>query len=439
MDGSRIFFQAVAGHDCTESKHLYIRVDGVETVDLGVAQFLAANETGSEVLLERSKNGTHEVLLYSTSSATETLLFTMPSSFGGDEGHVAGSAKLTALYFVSSEQLTSEASPVSGEERDLYRYDIETRAPLRFIIQATATSVAAASPDGRYVYFVAATVAGIPPRSQVYRYDSTENVVQCVSCSSFDPEPKNGSFLDGVEGLPLVNGGEPSYSAVSSNGEYVFFTTVAALLPADVDLEIPAEGNHGYIENPELSGEYVNAGGQISPSTDVYEWREDGVNGCAQLQGCLALITDGRGGYLNLLLGTANDGNDVFIYTRSKLSPLDVGTEGDIYDVRVDGGFQGPPPRPTECEGDACSTPLSPPNDATPSSLTFSGPGNLAPEATAKAKVKAKKPKKKTKPKSKAKTRHKNKKIGKKTAKKTSKRSAGKMGSTGKNDVRGGK
>jgi hypothetical protein len=118
----------------------------------------------------------------------------------------------------------------------------------------------------------------------------------------------------------------------------------------------------------------------------------------------VALITDGRGGYMNALLGVAEEGREAFIYTRSKLLPQDVDTAGDIYAVRVDGGFAPPPPRPTECEGDACSTPPSAPNDATPSSLTFSGAGNVpaAPvskpvtkKKTVKKKVQAKKRKRK--------------------------------------------
>ena len=57
-----------------------------------------------------------------------------------------------------------------------------------------------------------------------------------------------------------------------------------------------------------------------------------------QVQGCLALITSGRGGHLNLLLGSAEEGRDVFVYTGSQLIPSDTDTAGDIYDARIDGG-----------------------------------------------------------------------------------------------------
>ena len=52
----------------------------------------------------------------------------------------------------------------------------------------------------------------------------------------------------------------------------------------------------------------------------------------------------------------------------------DVDTEGDIYDARVGGGF--PVVEPSECLSDAClSVPVAP-NDPTPASSSFKGPGN---------------------------------------------------------------
>ncbi len=147
----------------------------------------------------------------------------------------------------------------------------------------------------------------------------------------------------------------------------------------------------------------------------MYEWRADSVDGCGEVQGCLALLTDGRGGYINLFLGSADEGRDVFISTRSKLLPQDDDTAGDIYDVRIDGGLPGAPPRPTECEGDACSTPPSAPNDPTPSSLTFSGVGNLlSAEAQQPSTTKPKAMKPKAKKKKKGKPRKKAKKKGRK-------------------------
>ena len=112
------------------------------------------------------------------------------------------------------------------------------------------------------------------------------------------------------------------------------------------------------------------------------------------LQGCLSLISSGTGGFKVLLLGTAEEGRDVFFTTTAQLVPQDNDTAEDIYDARIGGGFPVPV-SPTECEGDACSTPLAAPIDSTPASLTFSGPGNPAPATIQVSKAKAK-PKKAT-------------------------------------------
>jgi hypothetical protein len=168
----------------------------------------------------------------------------------------------------------------------------------------------------------------------------------------------------------------------SANGDYVFFDTPAALVPQDVDGEVaPEVGAQGSIDQSTV----------YSTSSDVYEWRKNGVDGCSHIQGCLALISSGTGGEKNVLIGTTESGRDVFFATHSQLAPTDTDSAGDIYDARIGGGFPTST-RPVECEGDACSTPLAPPVDSTPASLLFSGPGNLVPVTvpTPKAKPKAK-------------------------------------------------
>jgi hypothetical protein len=225
--------------------------------------------------------------------------------------------------------------------------------------------------------------------SQVYRYDAVEHLVQCISCaSSYDPSPKQPAFLESGFG-ERVHSPFPLLTTRSADGRFAFFTTSSALVPQDVDGEI-LPGVEG------ATGEFQDVKDTTSLSSDIYEWRAAGVEGCEHVQGCLSLITDGRGGYLNILLASAQEGREAFIYTRSKLLPQDMDTAGDIYAVRIGGGFPSPPPRPTECEGDACSTPPAAPNDATPSSLTFSGNGNVAAEPLGKAKPRKKTHKKTT-------------------------------------------
>jgi hypothetical protein len=408
-DGSRVFFEAVPGGVCSEPSHLYVRVNGSETVDIGAYKFFAANAQGTQVLLDRRSGDTEEVFLDDTGSADPQPKLLLSSPQPIEPGEAIVSEDMSSIYFFSSD-LTPEA--VSG----LYHYDVPDEK-LSFVATVSA-ALMRVSPDGRYFYFNGG-VAGVPSGAgqQVFRYDSVENVIECISCaSSFDPEPKLGSYLGGRGGAEGPNGREPTQNGLpnltlmSANGDFAFFDTPAALVPQDTDGELAPESvlreNQEY-ESPEFS-----------PSSDVYEWRKDGIDGCAQLQGCLALISSGRGGVLNMLLGSTPSGNDVFIYTQSQLAPSDTDAAGDIYDVRLDGGFPPPARGPVECEGDACSTPASAPNDATPSSLTSAGTGNLAPAATATPTTKPK-PKKAVKKKT---VKKKAKKRGKKAKAKRAKR-----------------
>jgi hypothetical protein len=395
--GARVFFEAVPGKSCSEAHELFMRENGESTVDIGRYRFIAANAEGSELLLEKQSGETNEVLLYQTETAALTRLFAFHQAISS----VLVSRDLSAIYFVSAEPPEGAVGGIGGFG-GLYRYDVAARK-LEFIDTGDEIEPRETSPEGRYLYLEGKALGGIPGASshaegasgqvQVYRYDSAEGLLQCMSCaSSFDPEPKLiATFgpVGGGGGVLQSRTGYPRQEFASANGDYVFFDSAAALLPADVDGEVaPIYGTPAETENPS----YL-----FSVSSDVYEWRKPGVDGCAHLQGCLALITNGRGGFLNLFLGTDESGRDAFIYTNSRLGPRDIDSAGDIYDARVGGGEAPPPPRPVECEGDSCSSPPSAPNDATPSSLTFSGEGNVAQPSTGNPAAKPAKPEKKTK------------------------------------------
>ncbi len=410
QDGLHVFFEAVpTGEGCSEAKHLYVRVNGAETVDLGVYTFVAANAEGSSVLLEKRSGVNPGLYLYRAGSSPEFL----PSSgvaitSGASESNLTVSENLSTVYIRAGEITVPT----------LYRYDVAGKS-LLFVSKLSAgdgRTFYASSPDGRYLYFIAESVAGLPgggiehydlegheaerQTSQVYRYDSTEEVLQCMSCAStFDTEPRLSALFTQGEAV-----------TASADGDYVFFDTPAALLLADVDGEIAPEGVKAE------GGEHSSM--NYSLSSDVYEWRKDGVAGCSHAQGCLALITSGHGGFLNTLLGATSTGGDVFFATKESLVTADNDSAEDIYDARVDGGFPEPS-KPVECKGDSCSTPFAPPGEVTPSSSTFQGPGNPAPSAAAPA-VKKKTVAKK-KPKKKA---HKKKKV-KKSSKKAKKSAKG--------------
>jgi hypothetical protein len=234
----------------------------------------------------------------------------------------------------------------------------------------------------RYSYFESSEYGGFVAAGgsvQLWRVDNAEKAVECVSCASpFDPEPKervNYNVLGGSKIQWAPRNGTPAEGFESANGDYAFFETSSALVPQDQNGEVEADVNVG------------------APSNDVYEWRRAGVDGCAHIQGCVSLISPGTDGVLVALIGTTPSGHDVFFTTHSQLVPGDKDSSGDVYDARIGGGFPTPAP-PVECEGDACSTPASAPNDATPSSFTFTGAGNaMAPSTTSvKTKVRKKAP-----------------------------------------------
>lgn len=377
-DGSRVFF---AGN-CTG--HLYMRVGGAETVDIGAYGFVGANPEGTRLILSRGS----EYFLYATGAHTFEPL---PKLNGrspilvSEDGNVIylGGGSGISRYDIAGETLTFIANSAGeGEE---------------------GTGGYYTSPDGAQFYWESPGVEGVPGgrETQFYRYDSAEETIQCVSCASpFDPAPKLLSITLERANVSRVS---PLASPASANGDYVFFETPSALVPRDVNGEI--------LHPPSISR-------HNSPSMDVYEWRHNGIDGCAHIQGCLALITNGIDGTNNTLLGTDPSGRDVFFWTHSQLVPQDKDTSADVYDARIGGGYPPPPARPTECEGDACSTPFAPPNDLTPSSATFQGAGNVLaaalPEVKPKPKPKKKPKKKRIKSKKKAKSKKSAKKAGNK-------------------------
>jgi hypothetical protein len=407
-DGSHVFFEAGCSPD------LYVRVDGSKTVDIGAYQLVRANSSGTILLL---KNSAGELFEYDGETETVTK-FTRPPKEVATEQAEEEEDTILGIPFETTVEVGEDSKPFSFSHQ---RYTYWGASP-------------AENGDETQLYKMASD-------QQFYRYDAVEHLVECVSCaSSFNPHPKLAAFASsdvGAEDLAFKkvgyqdkgsyksNGLQGPPAEVSANGKFAFFTTPAALVPQDVDGEIGVE-NRGEPEKLD-TGEYEDIGRTTSPSSDVYEWRAAGVDGCAVVDGCLSLITNGRGGFKNELLGTADEGRDVFIYSRSTLvsqvgRPEGSLGEGNFYDVRADGGFAPLPPRPTECEGDACSTPPGVPNDSTPSSLAFSGFGNVvsAPSGKTvvksgkpKAKAKAKKPNAKNKKKARVRT---GKKRGRKTA-----------------------
>jgi len=112
----------------------------------------------------------------------------------------------------------------------------------------------------------------------------------------------------------------------------------------------------------------------------VYEWHDGQVSLISSGGGTEPWITD--------------SGQDIFFLTTQPLTPGDSGTEKDIYDARVDGGF--PVMTSAPCSGEACqgSMTLQPQPPGTSASAAFNGPGSPpaaeAPSANPNSKAKSK-------------------------------------------------
>jgi hypothetical protein len=264
------------------------------------------------------------------------------------------------------------------------------------------------SPNGRYLTFMSNqsltgydnTDANSPvgePRidQEVFLYDAATDSLTCPSCDptgarplgQFDTSTDTNSTSPGVlrvdpahsfdgawlAGLlapfpitvqstsfttePLYNH-QPRY--LTDSGE-LFFESPVALVPRDVN-----------------------------GTWDVYEYRPQGVGGCAEASGCPALISSGRSSDDSVLIEASTDGSDVFFFTSERLSGQDFDHVNDVYDAHVCSAEvpcppPSPPPAPA-CEGDACQQPAVPPNHPTPASRSYSGPENEHPAKAKKLK-----------------------------------------------------
>jgi hypothetical protein len=368
-NGRRAFFYAGFGAECPTREelkyggggavNLYMREGGQRTVDIGAYHFEGANPEGSRLLLSRGL----EFFSYDTETQAAKHLFSVE---GGVSNLRVISEDGNVFYFETGGVIGFGGPPGGG----IFRYDIAAET-VRFVGNLDGGGGGAyTSPDGRYFY----TGGGISG-GQIYRYDNAEGVAQCISCASpFDPAPGTANAFMPING-PSHNQISPLGSPASANGDFVFFTSLSELVPADINGEIG-----------EISiGEEFSA---QTPSTDIYEWRKNGIDGCTAVQGCLALISNGINGAPNILLGTTPSGRDVFFATHAQLAAGDGDTSGDVYDARIGGGFPTPP-RSVQCEADACRNPAPPPAEPTLATSVPNGPGNPAPvSTTVKPKVK---------------------------------------------------
>jgi Tol biopolymer transport system component len=232
------------------------------------------------------------------------------------DGVAAMSEDGSRVYFVAegaalaSNLGTNGAAPVAGRP-NLYLWSTDAAHPAgttRFVTQLDSNDLyrSQATSDGRYL--VISTASGLVTSGpgadtdgarDMYRYDEETDTMKRLSTS-----------VSGAGGDDPAFGATPSaVSGITPDGSTVVFETSEGLSPSDID---------GVI--------------------DVYAWHE----------GKVSLISRGGGG----VLGITRGGRDIYFTTDNALTAADGDVNGDIYDARIDGGFDLS--RPAPCSGDAC-------------------------------------------------------------------------------------
>jgi hypothetical protein len=335
VDGSRVFWSDPA------TGGLYVRDGGVRTVqvDAGVGGggvFQAASTDGSVAFFMKTAH------LYRYELSGEMTTDITP---GGEVVGVLGaSADGSYVYYLSGSGVWSWHNGVTVQ--------VASAADPGNVPAATGTSRVSA--DGRHVVFESsASLTGYDNAgfSEVYLFDAPTGHLTCVSCDPTGEEPLGGSSIPGA-----VGNGEGESEGVfaaykprvlSQAGTRVFFDSRDALVAGDTDNR-----------------------------QDVYEWEAQGTGSCVKAGGCVGLISGGRGSEDSSFADANADGSDVFFLTGDSLIPSDPGAV-DLYDARVGGGFPVPVPA-IPCTGDACQPPALAPEDTTPGTETYQGPGNPA-------------------------------------------------------------
>jgi hypothetical protein len=261
------------------------------------------------------------------------------------------------------------------------------------------TLTARVSPDGRWLAFMSVrSLTGFDNRdaisgkhdAEVFLYHargSGEDGLVCASCNPTGGRPQ------GVLGKETQGGG-------FGPGPFEFKENVSGVLPA---------WTSSFYQSRYLSDSgrlFFDSYDVLAPqdtngAEDAYQFEPSGVGGCARTSttfvvassGCVNLISSGTSKDDSVFLDASESGSDVFFLTKAQLSARDIDTVIDIYDAHeCNSGEVCSPPAVTPvpaCEGDACQSPVAAPEDPTPGSLTYQGPGN-PPTVTTGAKPKSK-------------------------------------------------
>ena len=207
---------------------------------------------------------------------------------------------------------------------------VEQPTPGRLAIDPSRTN-----PDGSVIVFQSrANLTGFDPAGhpQIYRYDSVNNELDCLSCNPTTESASGDATLQSYARGPVALF-EPTtwIENLSTDGRRAIFQSTEALVPRD------------------------NDGLQ-----DVYEWEDQGVGSCTLAGGCVYLLSYGDSIRDDYLWAVNPTGDDVFVLTSDLLLPSDADETVSIYDVRVGGGFPAAVQSP-DCQGEGCRPQVTPP------------------------------------------------------------------------------
>jgi DNA-binding beta-propeller fold protein YncE len=405
----------VSGGQCTEA-------EAACTIAVSASpqtRFIAANPQGTRVLYTVGKGGidlnqnNEELFEADIEEAAGQMVATPHLIATGVKGVMGASEDVRRVYFVSSEALSGSQANAKGEQAqagapNLYFHEsgsgfvfvgaLSTRdllatsngggppSPIAVLPYKRSSRVA---PDGLSAAFISVAqltgydntdVTSGEADGEAFRFDAGSGQLSCLSCRSSGARPRgrevgavnNGALqIWAAAQIPGWLSQTDPGSALSDNGNRLFFNSYDALAPGDTN------GHE-----------------------DVYEWEAPGEGDCTEEstafseanEGCLYLITSGQSPEDSELFDATPDGSNVFFATQSSLLVQDYGLR-DVYDARVNGGFPAPAGQPAGCEGEACQGTPAAPNDPTPASSSFEGAGNVT-EPTAKKKRQHKKAKK---------------------------------------------
>ncbi len=284
-------------------------------------------------------------------------------AFGGLEGvdrEIAVADDGSRIYFVSPHALLPGAAPNGTYRLDAASGELAYLGTLNASIGPETRFGAAATPDGSVLIFrsSAATLNPIGGSDnggtdQYYRYDDDDGSLVCVSC------PEDGSAPRGGVGALTAGTGNNSVP-LSADGDIFSFATPTPLVGADQNTarkdQDPVVGN------------------------DAYEWRD----------GRTLLLSDGitswppGTGFSPVPSGMTPSGRDAYFVAAVQLTPDALDTYPRLYDARIGGGFEFPPP-PKPCPLEVCQgTPRGAPQDLSAGTTAYSGPGEIKRKARAR-------------------------------------------------------